>query len=93
MGGAVRRIQTASLVLDYSRMILMQMYPRFTRFQCKLFLTEAFRYFDGVCGRCVIDARPIVSTSGAGSSGQTPIGLILPPDVAESSESETVHPV
>ena len=93
LGGTSRLVQTASLVLAYSRMIFMQMYPRFTRFQCKLFLTEAFRYFDGVCGRCVIDARPIVSISGAGSFEQTPIGLILQPGGSERSESETAHPV
>lgn len=66
LGGAVRRVQTASLVLAYSRMIFMQMYPRFTRFQCKLFLTEAFRYFDGVCARCLIDNTHVVVLSGTG---------------------------
>ncbi len=33
-----RRVQTASLVLCYSRMIFIQLYPRFTRFECKVFL-------------------------------------------------------
>ena len=43
----LRRVQTASLVLCYSRMIFFQLYPRFTRFECKVFLTEAFEYFGG----------------------------------------------
>lgn len=66
LGGTTRRVHTASLVLAYSRMIFMQMYLRFTRFQCKLFLTEAFRYFDGVCGRCMIDNTHVVVLSGTG---------------------------
>ena len=48
LGGTVRRVQTASLVLGYSRMLFFQFYPRFRRFECKVFLTEAFRYLDGV---------------------------------------------
>jgi hypothetical protein len=66
LGGTSRLVQTASLVLAYSRMIFMQMYPRFTRFHCKLFLTEAFRYFDGVCDRCMIDNTHVVVLSGTG---------------------------
>ena len=44
----MRRVQTASLVLGYSRMLFFQFYPQFRRFECKVFLTEAFRYLDGV---------------------------------------------
>lgn len=66
LGGAVRKVQTASLILCYSRMIYVQMYPRFTRFHCKLFLTEAFRFLEGACGRCVIDNTHVVVLSGTG---------------------------
>src|ERR1035438_7101146 len=38
VGGTLTRMQTASLVLCYSRMIFFQHYPRFTRFECKAFL-------------------------------------------------------
>ena len=41
IGGAVRRVQTASLVLCYSRLLFFQCYPRFTRFECKVFLDDA----------------------------------------------------
>jgi transposase len=62
----VRRVQTASAVLAYSRMIFVQMYPRFARFHCKTFLTEAMKYFGGACGRCVIDNTHVVVLSGTG---------------------------
>ena len=38
-------MQTASAVLCYSRMLFFQCYPTFRRFDCKVFLTEALRYF------------------------------------------------
>jgi len=55
LGGRKVKRQCASLVLGYSRMIYAQFYPKFDRFHMKMFLTEAFQYFGGVCGRCVID--------------------------------------
>jgi hypothetical protein len=67
IGGRVRKIQTASLVLCYSRMIFVQCYPRFTRFECKVFLTDAFVYFGAVCGECMIDNTSVVRLSGTGA--------------------------
>ena len=55
-----RRVQTASLVLCYSRMIFFQLYPRFTRFECKVFLADAIAYFDGACAICMIDNTHVV---------------------------------
>ena len=49
LGGQKRRVQTASMALCYSRMLFFQCYPRFTRFECKVFLTEALLYFEGAC--------------------------------------------
>jgi transposase len=66
LGGKKRRAQTASLVLCYSRLIFAQMYPRFTRFECKVFLTEALRYVEGACKRCMIDNTHVVVLSGTG---------------------------
>lgn len=66
IGGKKRRAQTASLVLCFSRMIFFQIYPRFTRFECKVFLTEAARYFEGVCHRAMIDNTHVVVLSGTG---------------------------
>jgi len=47
LGGKERRVQTASAVLCYSRMLFFQCYPTFQRFDCKVFLTEALRYHGG----------------------------------------------
>jgi transposase len=66
LGGRARRVQTASLVLGYSRMLFFQFYPQFRRFECKVFLTEAFRYLDGVCQRCLIDNTHVVVLKGTG---------------------------
>src|SRR6266542_3140998 len=38
LGGQPRLVQTASLVFCYSRLLFFQFSPRFTRFDCKLFL-------------------------------------------------------
>jgi len=54
LGGTVRRVQTASLVLCHSRMLFFQHSPRFTRFDCKVFLTDALRYMGGVCATCMM---------------------------------------
>ena len=59
-------VQTASLVLGYSRMVFMQCYPRFTRFECKMFLTDALEYMGGACQRCMIDNTHVVVLSGTG---------------------------
>lgn len=66
IGGRVRRIQTASLVLCYSRMIFVQCYPRFTRFECKVFLTDALVYFGGACGDCMVDNTSVIRLAGTG---------------------------
>jgi transposase len=68
IGGAVRRVQTASLVLGYSRLVFMQLYPRFTRFHCKLFLNDALQYLGGACGRCMIDNTHVVVLHGTGKT-------------------------
>jgi hypothetical protein len=44
IAGKKRIVQTASAGLCYSRMLFFQCYPRFQRFDCKVFLTEALRY-------------------------------------------------
>lgn len=68
IGGRMQRVQTASLVPCYSRMLFFQMYPRFTRFECKLFLTDALVYFDGACACCMIDNTHVVVLSGTGKT-------------------------
>ena len=64
--GKLRRVQTASLVLCHSRMLFFQHYPRFQRFDCKVFLTDALRYLGGACSVCMIDNTHVVVLSGTG---------------------------
>ena len=68
VGGQVVKVQIASLVLCYSRMIFFQVYPRFTRFECKAFLTEALSYFAGAAGHCMIDNTHVIVAAGSGQS-------------------------
>lgn len=64
--GQLRLVQTASLVLCYSRMLFFQFSPTFTRFDCKVFLTDAFQYMQGVCQTCMIDNTHVVVLKGTG---------------------------
>jgi len=70
LGGQAVKRHCASLVFGYSRRFYMRFYPRFDRFACKCFLTEAFRYMGGSCGRCVIDNSSVILACGAGMSAQ-----------------------
>ena len=66
LAGKKRKVQTASAVLCYSRMMLFQCYPAFQRFDCKVFLTEALRYFGGATSRVMIDNTHVVVLRGTG---------------------------
>jgi transposase len=66
LGGRTRVLQCASLVLAHSRMVYAQYFPTFTRFWCKVFLTDAFRFFGGTCSRCLIDNTHVVVAQGTG---------------------------
>ena len=66
IGAKLNLVQTASLVLCYSRMLFFQLYPTFNRFYAKLFLTEAFKYLKGVCQTCMIDNTHVVVLRGTG---------------------------
>ena len=67
-GDTTRKVQTASAVLCNSRMIFMQCYPRFRRFECKSFLTEAFKYFGGAAEVVMIDNTHVVVLRGTGEA-------------------------
>lgn len=71
-----RRVQCASLAFCFSRMLFAQVYPTFNRFYCKVFLTEAFRFLDGVCVRCMIDNTHVVLAGGSGKDA------IIAPEMA-----------
>jgi transposase len=66
IAGVMCRIQTASLVLCYSRLMYFQCYPTFTRFDCKRFLTSSLSYVSGACKICMIDNTHVVVLSGTG---------------------------
>ena len=66
IGGKQLLVQTASLVLCYSRVLFCQMYPRFDRFACKVFLTDALQYISGACKNCMIDNTHVVVLRGTG---------------------------
>ena len=76
----LRTVQIASLVLCTSRLIYIQLYPRFTRFECKVFLTDALKYVGGACRRCMIDNTSVVRLSGTGKD-MTPV-----PEMASFAE-------
>lgn len=66
ISGKKRKVQTASAVLCYSRLLLFQCYPAFQRFDCKIFLTEALRYAGGSPERVMIDNTHVVVLRGSG---------------------------
>jgi hypothetical protein len=66
LGGKKRKVQTASAVLCYSRMLFFQCYPTFQRFDCKVFLTDALRYMGGATARVMIDNTHVVVLRGSG---------------------------
>jgi hypothetical protein len=66
LAGRKRKVQTASAVLCYSRMLFFQFYPTFQRFDCKVFLTDALRYFSGAARRVMIDNTHVVVLRGSG---------------------------
>lgn len=68
LGGKIVRVQTASGVLAYSQMQFMQMYPRFRRFEVKVFLTKGFRFFKGCPHRVMIDNSTVIAGRGTGAA-------------------------
>jgi hypothetical protein len=67
IAGVEQRVETASLVLCYSRMLFCQMYPVFNRFYCKVFLTDALTYLGAGATTCLIDNTHVVVASGTGA--------------------------
>jgi hypothetical protein len=48
-------------------MLFFQAYPVFTRFSCKVFLTDALAYVGGSCQTCMIDNTHVVVAAGTGA--------------------------
>jgi hypothetical protein len=55
-------------------------YPRFYRFICKLFLTDALRYFGGAYGVCMVDNTSVIVASGTGAN------MVPAPEMAAFAE-------
>jgi len=80
LGGRETLGQTASLVLCYSRMRYLQVYPRFDRFTCKVFLQEAVEYFGHAANECMVDNTSVVRIRGTGAH------MVPAPEMAAFSE-------
>jgi transposase len=85
LAGKKRQAQTASAVLCYSRMMFFQCYPTFQRFDCKVFLTDALRYFSGAPGRVMIDNTHVVVLRGTGRE------MVPAPEMATFAERFGFH--
>lgn len=66
LGGKTIVAQCASLIFGFSRMVFVQYYPCFTRFEAKVFLAEALSFMQGSCRRCIIDNTSVILAAGAG---------------------------
>ncbi|MFC1895799.1 IS21 family transposase [Thermodesulfobacteriota bacterium] len=61
------KAQCASMVLANSRLLFFQYYPRFTRFEAKVFLSTALDYFDAAPELCIIDNTSVLVAAGSGA--------------------------
>lgn len=68
INGQSVKAHCASLVFGFSRKLFIQYYPRFTRFEAKIFLSEALSFMQGSCQRCIIDNTSVVLAAGAGAN-------------------------
>ncbi|MBW2735591.1 MAG: IS21 family transposase [Deltaproteobacteria bacterium] len=66
VGDKMRRLQCASLVLCYSRMIYAQCYPTYNRLWARSFLTDALTYFGGAADKCMVDNSSVIVIAGSG---------------------------
>jgi transposase len=85
VGEAMRRLQCASLVLCYSRLIFSRAYPVWNRFHARVFFTEALQHFGGAAGRCVIDNSSVIIAHGTGKNA------VPAPEMAALAERFDFH--
>lgn len=64
--GKKTKAQCASLIFGFSRKVFIQYYPRFTRFEAKVFLHNALIFMGASCSRCIIDNTSVILAAGAG---------------------------
>lgn len=70
MDGKRVKAQCAGLILACCRRLFIQYYPSFTRFEAKVFLTQAFLFMDGTCPRCIIDNTSVIVAHGSGPDAE-----------------------
>lgn len=70
IAGTRRVVQCASLVLCHSRMIVAQCFTRWSRFECRCFLSDALVHLGGAASRCVVDNSSVVLARGTGADAQ-----------------------
>jgi len=68
IAGQKQKLQCASLVLCFSRVQFAQVYERWSRFEVKVFLTEAFRYVGAVAEKCMLDNSTVIMFGGTGKN-------------------------
>ena len=66
VGGKVMLLQCASLILCFSRKLYAQVYRRWSRFEVRVFLSEAIRWMGGAAGRCMLDNSAVIIGHGTG---------------------------
>ena len=64
--GKLVDVQTASVVLPYSRVFFFQHYLRFRRFECKVFTHDALVWLKATSRTCMIDNTHVVVLRGTG---------------------------
>lgn len=70
VGGKKRPLQCASLVQCYSTTLYAHVYPRFSRLECRAFLSDALQYFGGAAQRCMVDNTSVIIAHGTGKDAQ-----------------------
>jgi len=66
VGGRLMPLQCASLVLSFSRKLYAQVYPRWSRFEARVFLSEALQWMGGAADRCMLDNSAVIIGHGTG---------------------------
>ena len=61
-------------------MLFIQLYPVFTRFTCKVFLTDALQYLTVAATTCMIDNTHVVVAAGTGAQ------MVPAPEMAAFAE-------
>ncbi|OIP39032.1 MAG: hypothetical protein AUK47_10785 [Deltaproteobacteria bacterium CG2_30_63_29] len=64
--GQILSLQCASLILCFSRRQYVQVYSRWSRFEARVFLSEAIVWIGGSAATCMIDNSSVVISRGTG---------------------------